>query len=201
MRAVVLLFYLFPIGNWSSRVMRPYSRHESIEWVQTDMLSQKAKYALRALLVLARSEEDEPVHIADLAASENISRKFLEATLLELRKHGLLASRRGPRGGYRVAKPASEISFGEVIRIIDGPLAPLPCASVTAFRLCSDCPDPHGCSIRWVMQRVRDATAGVLDECTLADALGKRPAAHRAAGLGKPASKTRASRRMASYAE
>jgi Rrf2 family protein len=165
------------------------------------MLSQKAKYALRALLVLARRKEDEPVHIADLAASENISRKFLEATLLELRKHGLLTSRRGPRGGYRLARPASEISFGEVIRIIDGPLAPLPCASVTAFRLCSDCPDPHGCSIRWVMQRVRDATAGVLDDCTLAEALGKQPVAYHAADLRKPASKTRASRRMVGYAE
>jgi len=164
------------------------------------MLSQKAKYALRALLVLAQCKKDEPVHIADLAASENISRKFLEATLLELRKHGLLTSLRGPRGGYHLAKPASDISFGEVIRIIDGPLAPLPCASVTAFRLCSDCPDPHGCSIRWVMQRVRDATAGVLDECTLADAVGKRPVAFRAADLRRRAPKTRASRRLGSYA-
>jgi Rrf2 family protein len=140
------------------------------------MLSQKAKYALRALLVLAAHADDEPVHIADIAASENISRKFLESTLLELRKHGILASRRGRRGDYRLARPADQISFGEVIRIIDGPLAPLPCASVTAFKLCSDCLDPHSCSIRWLLQKVRDATAGVLDECTLADALGKRPA-------------------------
>jgi Rrf2 family protein len=164
------------------------------------MLSQKAKYALRALLALAKREDNEPTHIADLAASENISRKFLEATLLELRKHGILASRRGQRGGYRLARPANEISFGEVIRIIDGPLAPLPCASVTAFRLCSDCPDPHACSIRWVMQRVRDATAGVLDECTLAEALGKRPVAHQAADLTKAASKIRASRRAPTHA-
>ena len=162
------------------------------------MLSQKAKYALRALLVLATLEDDEPIHIADLAASENISRKFLEAILLELRKHGLLASRRGQHGGYRLARSASEISFGEVIRIIDGPLAPLPCASVTAFRLCSDCPDPHGCSIRWLMQRVRDATAEVLDECTLADALGKRPVAYQA-GDSKAAS--RAPRRISTHAE
>jgi Rrf2 family protein len=139
------------------------------------MLSQKAKYALRALLFMAERSGGEPVHIADVAASENISRKFLEAALLELRKHGLLASRRGPGGGYSLARPAEEISFGEVIRIIDGPLAPLPCASVTAFQLCADCPDPHRCSIRWLMQQVRDATAGVLDNCTLAEALGKRP--------------------------
>jgi Rrf2 family protein len=144
-----------------------------------NMLSQKAKYALRALLALAAHGDDEPVHIADIAESENISRKFLESTLLELRKHGLLISRRGPGGGYRLARAPSEITFGEVIRIIDGPLAPVPCASVTAFHLCSDCPDPARCSVRWLMQQVRDATAGVLDNCTLADALGKRPAVRR----------------------
>jgi Rrf2 family protein len=149
------------------------------------MLSQKAKYALRALLVLTARADDEPVHVAEIAEAEQISRKFLEATLLELRKRGILASQRGPYGGYRLARPASEISFGEVIRIIDGPLAPLPCASVTAFRLCADCARPHDCVIRWLMQNVRDATAGVLDNCTLADALGKRPMAHRARDLGR----------------
>jgi Rrf2 family protein len=139
------------------------------------MLSQKAKYALRALLALAAEPEGEPVHIADIAASENISRKFLESILLELRRHGLLVSRRGPGGGYRLARAADQITFGEIIRIVDGPLAPVACASVTAFQLCTDCPDPNACSIRWLMQQVRDATAGVLDNCTLADALGKRP--------------------------
>jgi len=143
------------------------------------MLSHKAKYALRALLVLANEPSDVPLHIADIAAAENISRKFLEATLLELRKRGILESRRGRGGGYRLARAADQISFGEVIRAIDGPLAPLPCASVTAFALCSDCPDPNHCSIRWLMQRVRDATASVLDSCTLADALGKSPDSHR----------------------
>jgi Rrf2 family protein len=159
------------------------------------MLSQKAKYALRALLVLAARPDDEPVHIADIAESEHMSRKFLEATLLELRKCGVLASQRGQRGGYRLARPAGEISFGEVIRVIDGPLAPLPCASVTAFRLCSDCTKPHDCSIRWLMQKVRDATAGVLDECTLADALGKQPVAHGAIDRGRRGSKVGAARR------
>jgi Rrf2 family protein len=164
------------------------------------MLSQKAKYALRALLVLAARPSEAPVHIADIAEAEHISRKFLEATLLELRKHGVLASQRGQHGGYRLARAASEISFGEVIRIIDGPLAPLPCASVTAFRLCSDCAKPNECPIRWLMQKVRDATAGMLDECTLADALGKRPAAHRAIDLGKGASKIRGIRRLSTEA-
>jgi Rrf2 family protein len=144
------------------------------------MLSQKAKYALRALLVMAENADDGPVHIADIAASEGISRKFLEAILLELRKKGLLISRRGARGGYRLARPADQIYFGEIIRNIDGPLAPLPCASVTAFQRCADCSDPDGCAIRWLMQRVQEATAGVLDNCTLADALGKRPVNNRA---------------------
>jgi DNA-binding IscR family transcriptional regulator len=99
------------------------------------------------------------------------------AASLELRKHGILESHRGRSGGYRLARPAHLISFGEVIRIIDGPLAPLPCASVTQFRLCADCPDPSRCSIRWLMQQMRDATAGVLDRCTPADALGKVPRA------------------------
>lgn len=148
------------------------------------MLSQKAKYALRALLVLAENQTGEPMQIAGIAADENISRKFLETTLLELRKHGILESRRGRSGGYLLARPPEQISFGEVIRIIDGPLAPLPCASVTQFRLCSDCPDPHHCSIRWAMQQVRDATAGVLDNTTLADAMGKTPKTHRGRRLG-----------------
>ena len=140
------------------------------------MLSQKAKYALRALLVMAAAKpDDEPIHIGAIAEQEGISRKFLEAILLELRKHGVLTSRRGAAGGYRLARPAEQIFFGEVIRIIDGPLAPLPCASVTAFHACTDCAEPDRCSIRWLMQQVRDATAGVLDNCTLADALGKRP--------------------------
>ena len=155
------------------------------------MLSQKAKYALRALLVLAANTEDVPVHIADIATSQNISRKFLEATLLELRKRGILASRRGRGGGYRLARPADQITFGEIIRIIDGPLAPVPCASVTAFHLCPDCPIPQRCSIRWLMQQVRDATAGVLDNCTLADALGKRPAPRRGSSLKQRSPKTR----------
>jgi len=149
------------------------------------MLSQKAKYALRALLVMAGNAESESIHIADIAESEGISRKFLEAILLELRKHGVLTSRRGPGGGYNLARPADQIFFGEIIRIVDGPLAPLPCASVTAFRECTDCPKPDQCSIRWLMQRVRDATAEVLDNCSLADALGKMPVARRA-GPRKP---------------
>jgi Rrf2 family protein len=164
------------------------------------MLSQKAKYALRALLVMATAKpDDEPLHIGAIAEQEGISRKFLEAILLELRKHGVLTSRRGAAGGYRLARPANQILFGEIIRIIDGPLAPLPCASVTAFHECADCPEPDRCSIRWLMQQVRDATAGVLDHCTLADALGKRPSARRGRNASRalpgPANTSRSSAR------
>jgi Rrf2 family protein len=140
------------------------------------MLSQKAKYALRALLMLAEQPDADMVMIADIAERENVPRKFLEAILVDLRKRGLLDSKRGKYGGYRLAKPAEAISFGEIIRIVDGPLAPLPCASKTGFRACADCMDVNSCSVRWLMLQVRDATADILDNCSLADALKHRQA-------------------------
>lgn len=138
------------------------------------MLSQKAKYALRALIMLAERNDDDLTLIADIAGRENIPRKFLEAILVELRKHGLLFAKRGKSGGYRLARPAAEISFGEVIRLVDGHLAPIPCASKSSFRPCEDCIDPGTCSVRWLMVQVRDATADVLDNRSLADALRHR---------------------------
>jgi Rrf2 family protein len=138
------------------------------------MLSQKAKYALRALLMLAEQSDADMVMIGDIAEREKVPRKFLEAILVDLRKRGLLDSRRGKYGGYRLAKPADAISFGEIIRIVDGPLAPLPCASKTGFRACDDCTDVNSCSVRWLMLQVRDATADILDNCSLADALKHR---------------------------
>ena len=140
------------------------------------MLSQKAKYALRALIMLAEQPHDDLVLIGDIAESENIPRKFLEAILVELRNHGLLFAKRGKGGGYRLARPASLITFGEVIRIIDGHVAPIPCASKNAFKPCADCEDPATCSTRWLMIQVRDATADVLDNRTLSDALRHRQA-------------------------
>jgi Rrf2 family protein len=140
------------------------------------MLSQKAKYALRALLMLAEQRQPDMVMIGDIAERENVPRKFLEAILVDLRKRGLLDSRRGKYGGYRLAKPAEAISFGEIIRIVDGPLAPLPCASKSGFRPCDDCTDANSCSVRWLMLQVRDATADILDNCSLADALRHRQA-------------------------
>jgi len=135
------------------------------------MLSKKAKYALRALLALAREEDRGPVLIADLAHRENIPKKFLEMILLELKKHGILQSKKGKGGGYSLSKPPEAISFGYVIRVLDGPLAPLPCVSQIAYMKCEECEDEETCGIRIVMKEVRDATARILDGTSLADVL------------------------------
>lgn len=123
------------------------------------------------MLMLAASPADELVLLGDIASRQKVPRKFLELIMLDLKKRGLLHSRRGKNGGYCLARPASKITFGEIVRITDGPLAPLPCASLTAYRRCGDCDDEKTCSIRRVMRRVRDQISGVLDETSLADAL------------------------------
>ncbi len=133
------------------------------------MLTQKAKYALRALAVLADADPRVPLPIHEIADRAHAPQKFLESILLELRRHGVLASTRGKSGGYVLARPAREVRVGDVIRMVDGPLAPIPCASLTAYRPCADCPDPAACSIRQVMRRVRDATAAILDNTTVED--------------------------------
>jgi Rrf2 family protein len=143
------------------------------------MLSQKCKYALQALLVLARENSDNLLLVSDIAERENLPKKFLEAILLELNRNGLVRSRRGRGGGYALAKPADLITFGQVVRIMDGPLAPLACVSVNYYRRCDECHDEQTCEIRKVMRRVRDAIAAELDGTSLAQALadGKMPQA------------------------
>ena len=136
------------------------------------MLSQKAKYALRALLHLAR-QPGELVLVGEIAEQQNVPHKFLELILLELRKHGILFSQRWRKGGYTLARPVEAITFGEVIRILDGPLAPLPCASIVGYRRCVDCHDERTCEIRRVMCSVRNAVADILDNTSLADAIAK----------------------------
>lgn len=135
------------------------------------MLSQKCKYALQALLSLAREPSQGMLLVSDIAERENLPKKFLEAILLELNRNGLVRSRRGRGGGYALAKPADLITFGQVVRIIDGPLAPLSCVSVNYYRRCEDCRDEMTCDIRKVMRRVRDAIANELDGTSLQDAL------------------------------
>ncbi len=135
------------------------------------MISQKAKYALRSLVALARAPQNEPLVISDIARMHRIPKKFLEQILLDLKRHGLLTSKRGKGGGYVLLRPADKITYGEVLRIIDGPIAPLPCLSITAYRKCADCLEETSCETRRVFARVADATRGVLDKTTIADAI------------------------------
>jgi Rrf2 family protein len=133
------------------------------------MLSQKARYALRAMIELAR--ENGQVTAGELSARADAPRKFLEAILLTLTREGLVVSRRGKFGGYLLGRPAAEISFAQVIRLVDGPLALAPCVSRTAFRRCEDCRDLATCALREALLKARDATAQVLEGYSLADAV------------------------------
>ncbi len=132
-------------------------------------MSRKARYALRALYGLTADEARGPVLIADLAEREHIPRKFLEVILLELKNAGVLKSKKGKGGGYALARSPEQITIGQIIRVIDGPLAPLPCASERAYVKCEECTDDATCGTRQVMKKVRDAIAGILDSTTLAD--------------------------------
>jgi Rrf2 family protein len=135
------------------------------------MLSQKARYALHALIVLAERGGREPMMIADIAEEARVPRKFLEQILLSLKRRGIVQSMRGRAGGYRLGRPAKEISFADIIRETDGPLALSPCVSVTAYHKCADCVDEATCAIRKVLLAARDATADVLESRTLAQAV------------------------------
>ena len=135
------------------------------------MISQKAQYALKALIALARAEPGEAVLIGDIADCQNIPKKFLEQILLDLKHHGIVMSRRGKAGGYMLLRPADNITFGQVLRIVDGPIAPLPCLSRMAYRRCEGCASEVDCEIRRVFKRVADATRAVLDTATVAEAV------------------------------
>lgn len=138
------------------------------------MLSMKAKYGLKALLTLADCHATGPILIADLSRREKIPQKFLENILLHLKRAGVLCSKKGRGGGYRLGRPPEAITLGEVVRLLDGPLALVPCASLTAYQKCGDCADEVACGVRIIMKEVRDATAEILDGTTLADVLQRR---------------------------
>ena len=141
------------------------------------MLSQKARYGLRALVELARAG-GEQLSAGELAARAGAPRKFLEAILLELSRAQLVVSRRGKFGGYVLARDPADITFAEVIRLIDGPLALAPCVSPRlGFRKCADCPDLATCSLRPALLRARDASAEVLEGYSLAEAAAAGPGA------------------------
>jgi Rrf2 family protein len=130
------------------------------------MLSRKAKYALRALTTLALAEPAQ-LQARRIAQEAKVPEKFLEAILVELRNAGIVTSRRGTIGGHSLAKHADQIMVGDVVRIIDGPIAPLRCASVTAYQPCADCIDPPTCALRELMGDVRDAMSDIIDKRSL----------------------------------
>lgn len=136
-----------------------------------ELISNKAKYAFRALLALAAQPAGRPLTSAAIAEKHCIPHKFLEQILLDLKRAGILESRRGLRGGYVLLRPADTISFSEVLRLFEGPLAPLPCLSRQFYRRCEDCVDESRCEIRREFARAYEASLGVLDTRTIGDAL------------------------------
>jgi len=135
------------------------------------MLTAKGKYGLKALVHLASLTPGETTQAVDIADSNNIPKKFLDAILGDLRNAGVVYSKKGPGGGYMLARAPSDIKVGSVIRTLDGPLAPIACASRTAYQPCRDCGDVRECAVRLTMTKVRDAMAEILDRITIADML------------------------------
>ena len=135
------------------------------------MISNKARYAFRALLAIADAPAGEAVPSAEIAREHRIPHKFLEQILLDLRKAGVLESKRGKSGGYVMLRPADTITFGEILRLFEGPLAPLPCLSRQAYRPCEDCADEQSCVLRREFARSYDASRAVLDNRTIGAAL------------------------------
>ncbi|MGB3502785.1 MAG: Rrf2 family transcriptional regulator [Mesorhizobium sp.] len=132
------------------------------------MLTRKGKYGLKAMVDLALLPAGELAVVGEVATRNKIPKKFLDAILVELRNAGFVQSRKGKEGGYRLARPAEEIWVGDVVRVLDGPLAPFACASRTRYERCEDC-DEENCHVRHMMMEVRNAIANVLDNRTLAE--------------------------------
>lgn len=131
------------------------------------MLTKKGKYGLKALAALSMVQQGQLIGVAELAQANAIPKKFLDAILAELRNAGFVRSRKGKLGGYSLARTPEEIMIGHVVRVLDGPLAPIPCASRTRYQPCHDC-DVATCQVRHLMLDVRNAIADVLDKTSLA---------------------------------
>ena len=132
------------------------------------MLSMKTQYAFKALMYLAQKDASGPVLIAEIAEKKNIPLKFLENILLELKKAGVLDSKKGKGGGYFFNETPSKIKLARVMRLIDGPIALLPCVSLNFYQKCKNC-DENTCGLSVVMREVRDATLNILESKTVAD--------------------------------
>jgi Rrf2 family protein len=133
------------------------------------MLSKKTKYGIKALTYLAKQESRNPVSIATISKSENISIKFLESILLTLKKNGLLGSKKGIGGGYYLIKNPKDIPMTTVMRILEGPIAMMPCVSLNYYEKCDDCPDEDKCAVHNLMIQIRDNSLKVFKDNTLAD--------------------------------
>lgn len=140
-------------------------------------LSTKGEYASRAMLELSLNYEKRPLHIREISRAQDIPQRFLEQILLSLKRAGYLRSRKGPNGGYFLSRPPAEITVAEVIRVMDGPLAPIDCVSVTAHEVC---PRESFCGLKWLWKEVRDSVALILEKTTF-DLLAKRTRAAREA--------------------
>ena len=133
------------------------------------MLSKKTKYGLKALTYIARSKSEAPVQVSAISKNEQIPQKFLESILLTLRKAGILGSKKGKHGGYYLRYEASEIKMTDVMRVLEGPIAMVPCVSLNYYEKCDDCPDENKCSVHRLMIQVRDNTLSVFRNTTLED--------------------------------
>jgi len=133
------------------------------------MLSKKTKYGLKALIFIARQDPSVPVLISDISDKEQIPKKFLEAILLDLKKFGILGSKKGKGGGYYLLKDPKTVSAATLIRVLDGPIAMLPCASHNFYEKCDDCPQEETCSLNHFLITVRDNTLSLLQQKTLYD--------------------------------
>ncbi len=140
------------------------------------MISQKAKYAFKALFRLAEIPRGSSLSIEEIATAEAIPRRFLEHILLELKSEKIVASLRGPRGGYTLVSSPTELTIGRILRLVDGPMAPVPCLSRNFYRRCPDCKDEKTCAVRHLFAEAYAAQLTRFDSTTLADALRARPA-------------------------
>ena len=134
------------------------------------MLAQKTRYALRSLLFLVEEGGGAPVQLARLASTQQVPPKYLELIMLDLKKAGLVTSTRGPKGGYLLARDPDDISFGEIVRVMEGPIALVPCASVNFYARCGDCHDEATCAIRRAFAMVREQSATLLEGISLGQA-------------------------------
>ncbi|RED43222.1 BadM/Rrf2 family transcriptional regulator [Winogradskyella eximia] len=133
------------------------------------MLSNKTKYGIKALVFLAKQDQRVPVQISVISKSENISQKFLESILLTLKKNGVLGSKKGKGGGYYLLKEPKDISMTTVMRLLEGPIAMVPCVSLNFYEKCEDCPDENACAVNKLMLKVRDNTLQIFRNTSLAD--------------------------------